>query len=298
MENFNFKWMRKYILEFSLLAVVLIWSSNNAVMKIGISEIGPFTYNGMRLAIASLLCWLWLYKTHTYKKMTWHDLKALILLSLCGFCLTQVCLTYGLSKTTAGNASLASAIMPLAVVLLNRVFKKIPLSKIMAIGIILSFSGVLCIIFSSGKEISFANYHLIGTVVVVLGQFSNAYYTIYAKDLLDNYSSCQIVSYLMTISAVVFFVLGIPEMQSVDFSALPSSAWISVFYSGIFALWFGNIVWVYAVGQIGSTRTALYQYLLPVCALWFAYILLGETLVTAQIIGTVLILAGLIISRK
>ena len=32
-----------------------------------------------------------------------------------------------------------------------------------------------------GKEISFANYHLIGTVVVVLGQFSNAYYTIYAK---------------------------------------------------------------------------------------------------------------------
>lgn len=294
----NFKWIRKYFLELCMLTVVLIWSSNNAVMKIGIEQIGPFTYNAMRLAIASILCWIWLYRTHTYRKMPWQDLKALILLSLFGFCLTQVCLTYGLSKTTAGNASLASAIMPLAVVLLNRIFKKIPLSGIMAVGIVLSFSGVLCIIFSSGKEISFANYHLIGTVAVVLGQFSNAYYTIYAKDLLDRYSSCQIVSYLMTISAIVFFILGIPEMQTVNFDDLSSTAWISVFYSGIFALWLCNIIWVYAVGKIGSTRTALYQYLLPVCALWFAYILLGETLVVWQIIGTVLILAGLIISRK
>ena len=294
----KFEYIRKYFLEISMLFVVLIWSSNNSVIKIGISEIGTFTYNALRLSIASILCWLWLYKTHTYKKMPWHDLKALILLSLCGFCLTQICLTYGLSKTTAGNASLASAIMPLAVVLLNRIFKKIPLSKMMTIGIILSFSGVLSIIFSSNKEISFSNYHLIGTLVVVLGQFSNAYYTIYAKDLLNKYSSCQIVSYLMSISAIVFFILAIPEMQTIDFSSLSNSAWISVFYSGIFALWLCNIIWVYAVGQIGSTRTALYQYLLPVCSLWFAYILLNETLVIGQIIGTILILIGLIISRK
>lgn len=294
----KFEYVRKYFLEISMLVVVLVWSSNNSVMKIGISEIGTFTYNALRLSIASILCWLWLYKTHTYKKMPWHDLKALILLSLCGFCLTQICLTYGLSKTTAGNASLASAIMPLAVVLLNRIFKKIPLSKMMTIGIILSFSGVLSIIFSSNKEISFSNYHLIGTLVVVLGQFSNAYYTIYAKDLLNNYSSCQIVSYLMSISAVVFFILAIPEMRTIDFSSLSNSAWISVFYSGIFALWLCNIIWVYAVGQIGSTRTALYQYLLPVCSLWFAYILLNETLVIGQIVGTILILIGLIISRK
>lgn len=294
----KFEYVRKYFLEISMLVVVLVWSSNNSVMKIGISEIGTFTYNALRLSIASILCWLWLYKTHTYKKMPWHDLKALILLSLCGFCLTQICLTYGLSKTTAGNASLASAIMPLAVVLLNRIFKKIPLSKMMTIGIILSFSGVLSIIFSSNKEISFSNYHLIGTLIVVLGQFSNAYYTIYAKDLLNNYSSCQIVSYLMSISAVVFFILAIPEMRTIDFSSLSNSAWISVFYSGIFALWLCNIIWVYAVGQIGSTRTALYQYLLPVCSLWFAYILLNETLVIGQIVGTILILIGLIISRK
>ena len=294
----KFEYIRKYFLEISMLVVVLIWSSNNSVIKIGISEIGTFTYNVLRLSIASILCWLWLYKTHMYKKMPWHDLKALILLSLCGFCFTQICLTYGLSKTTAGNASLASAIMPLAVVLLNRIFKKIPLSKMMTIGIILSFSGVLSIIFSSNKEISLSNYHLIGTLIVVLGQFSNAYYTIYAKDLLNKYSSCQIVSYLMSISAVVFFILAIPEMQTIDFSSLSNSAWISVFYSGIFALWLCNIIWVYAVGQIGSTRTALYQYLLPVCSLWFAYILLNETLVIGQIVGTILILIGLIISRK
>lgn len=78
-------------------------------MKIGIEEIGPFIYNALRLIIVALLCWLWLYKTHTYRKMPWRDLKYLILLALGGFCLTQVCLTFGLSKTTAGNASLVSS---------------------------------------------------------------------------------------------------------------------------------------------------------------------------------------------
>ena len=150
---------KKYFFEFSILSIILIWSSNNAVMKIGIEEIGPFIYNALRLTIAALLCWLWLYKTHTYRKMPWRDLKYLILLALGGFCLTQVCLTFGLSKTTAGNASLASAIMPLAVALLNKLFKQNPLSKNVILGLIISFVGMMAIIFSSNKEISFANHH-------------------------------------------------------------------------------------------------------------------------------------------
>ena len=66
---------KKYFFEFSILSIILIWSSNNAVMKIGIEEIGPFIYNALRLIIVALLCWLWLYKTHTYRKMPWRDLK-------------------------------------------------------------------------------------------------------------------------------------------------------------------------------------------------------------------------------
>ena len=289
---------KKYFFEFSILSIILIWSSNNAVMKIGIEEIGPFIYNALRLTIAALLCWLWLYKTHTYRKMPWTDLKYLILLALGGFCMTQVCLTFGLSKTTAGNASLASAIMPLAVALLNKLFKQNPLSKNVILGLIISFVGMMAIIFSSNKEISFANHHLIGTLVVVLGQFSNAYYTIYAKDLLNKYSPCQIVSFLMSISAIVFFLLGIPELQFINFETLSNEAWISVVYSGVFALWLGNIVWVWAVGKIGSVRTAIYQYLLPVFSLIFAYILLGETLVLGQVLGTICILVGMILSKK
>ena len=76
--------------------------------------------------------------------------------------------------------------MPLAVALLNKLFKQNPLSKNVILGLIISFVGMMAIIFSSNKEISFANHHLIGTLVVVLGQFSNAYYTIYANIILLN----------------------------------------------------------------------------------------------------------------
>lgn len=102
----------------------------------------------------------------------------------------------------------------------------------------------------------------------------------------------------MSISAIVFFLLGIPELQFINFETLSNEAWISVVYSGVFALWLGNIVWVWAVGKIGSVRTAIYQYLLPVFSLIFAYILLGETLVLGQVLGTICILVGMILSKN
>lgn len=290
--------VKKYFFELSLLAVILAWSSNNPIIKIGIMDMGPFLYNAMRLTLAAILCWAWLFRVKEYKHMSLKDMAYLAFFSLIGFGLNQICLTYGLDKTTAGNASLASALMPLAVILLNRVFKGVVLSIRTLCGILIAFAGVVFIILGSGKSISLDDGNMVGTIVVVLGQFGNAYYTIYAKDLLSKYSSTQIVSYIMVICAIIFWILSFINMDNVDFSSFSSSAWISVVYSGIFALWLGNIIWVRAVGKVGSTRTALYQFLLPIFSLVFAYILLGETLVIGQVIGTIFILIGLVISRK
>ena len=289
---------RKYFFELSLLAIIIVWSSNNSAMKLGIMDMGPYLYNAMRLSLAAVLCWLWLYKLKKYKHMSLQDMAYLAFFSLIGFGLNQICLTYGLDKTTAGNASLASALMPIAVILLNRLFKGEVLPIKTLCGIAIAFFGVIFIILGSGKSISLDDGNMIGTLVVVLGQFGNAYYTIYAKDLLGKYSSEQIVSYIMTICALTFWLLSFMNVDNIDWSKISEGAWISVVYSGIFALWLGNIVWVKAVGKVGSTRTALYQYLLPIFSLVFAYILLGETLVWGQIVGTVCIVAGLIISRR
>lgn len=292
---------KKYFFELTLLVVILIWSSNNSAMKLGIMDMGPYLYNALRLTVATVLCWGWLFYVKEYKHMTLRDMAYLAFFSLIGFGLNQVCLTYGLDKTTAGNASLASALMPLAVILLNRLFKGVVLSKKTLLGIFIAFFGVVFIIVGSGKSISLDDGNMVGTIVVVLGQFGNAYYTIYAKDLLSKYSSTQIVSYIMVICAITFWLLSFANMDSINLDLMMNfseGAWISVVYSGIFALWLGNVVWVKAVGKVGSTRTALYQFLLPIFSLVFAYILLGETLVFGQVIGTICILVGLVMSRR
>ena len=292
---------KKYIFELSLLVVIVIWSSNNSAMKLGIMDMGPYLYNALRLTVAAVLCWAWLFWIKEYKHMSLKDMLYLTFFSLLGFGLNQVCLTYGLDKTTAGNASLASALMPLAVILLNRLFKGVLLSKKTLLGIFIAFFGVVFIIVGSGKSFSLDDGNMIGTIVVVLGQFGNAYYTIYAKDLLSRYSSTQIVSYIMLSCALMFWLLSFVSMDSIDFDLMMNflqGAWISVVYSGIFALWLSNVVWVKAVGKVGSTRTALYQFLLPIFSLVFAYIMLGETLVIGQVIGTICILVGLVMSRR
>jgi drug/metabolite transporter (DMT)-like permease len=68
-------------------------------------------------------------------------------------------------------------------------------------------------------------------------------------------------------------------------------------YAGIFALVIAYLLFYRGVQVLGATRTALYSNLQPVIALAVAWVLLAERPSRWQLAGTVLVLAGLLLSR-
>ena len=276
-----------------LLAITVIWGLNTPVMKIGLMYLSPMVYNACRLVIAAILSLAVLLITKSHKPMPMGDIKKIVAIGIVGYFFNQLFIMFGLLQTTAGNASLILATLPVEVALINKIFKIEAISRRMTAGIIIGLLGVFLVVLGSNKELSFFGPHLIGAILLLLGQFCYGSYTVFIKELNNRYSIYQIVAYVLAINAGLFLVIALPELKSTEWNNISESAVYSILFSSIFALVMANTVWIWVVGRLGSTKASMSRYFCPVVAIAFSWVYLDETFGVIQFAGAVVILLGL-----
>jgi drug/metabolite transporter (DMT)-like permease len=90
---------------------------------------------------------------------------------------------------------------------------------------------------------------------------------------------------------------GLPDALSTDFTRLSPLAWFAVAYAGFISLSVAYLLWYRGVQQIGSARTAVYSNMVPVVALFVAWVWLGERPTLLQAAGAAVILGGVSVAR-
>lgn len=287
-----------FFIEGVLLFVSFVWGINPTIMKIGLIYLPPMPYNAVRMLVALLFSWLILFMSKTYKPFERGDVKLIVLIGAAGFFIFQLAFTFGVQNTTAGNASLVLALVPASVAIINKLFKIEDISLLMIGGIVMSLIGVSLIVVGSGKEISASGNHFFGAFMLLIAQFAYGYYSVFSKPLLSKYSTYQITACMVTVATVLFIMVAIPSLLPIKWNKVPLAAWFSVLYSGIFAICLGNFLWIWAIGKIGSTRTALYNNLSPIFAVATGYFFLAESFGWLQFFGAAIIFSGMYLTRK
>ena len=79
---------------------------------------------------------------------------------------------------------------------------------------------------------------------------------------------------------------------------LPDSAIIALVYLGLIPTGVAFVVRFYLIRQYGYTFIAQVGYLVPVFSVFFGVVLLGEVFTLAMLAGLLLILGGIVLSRK
>lgn len=289
---------RVLLAEAVLLLVGILWGINPPIMKIGLQYLPPQPYNLARLVVASLVSLLALWLSGSYRRPSRRDLWALLRISAFGFFVFQIFISEGLLRTTAGNASFVMCLMPVGVMLLNKMFGLETITKAVLVGICCSISGVALIVVGTGKAFSLADGHLLGALLVFLSQLGYAYYTVFSKELLCRYSTYQLTAGLMLFTTVLLFAATLPDTLAVRWFEVPAVAWGSVLFSGILALCLCNFLWIWGTGVLGTSRVAIFNNVSPIFAVITAYFLLGETFGGLQAIGAVFIFVGVYITRN
>jgi drug/metabolite transporter (DMT)-like permease len=165
-------------------------------------------------------------------------------------------------------------------------------------GIALSIGGVGLVLFGNARNPAEGTSSLVGALLVLCGCLSWAIYTVFLQPYTHRYGGLALSAVTMVSGAVPLVLIGLPDVLRTDLGAMPASAWGAVAYSGILALVVAYYLWYRGVKVLGPTRTAMYSNLQPAIALLVAWVTLGEVPTAFQVVGMLMIGAGVVLTRR
>jgi drug/metabolite transporter (DMT)-like permease len=286
------------LIDLMLLAMVLIWGINFAVVKAALAEMTPLSFNSIRFLLASTLTLLLLRLIEGDVGFARGDGWRLLGLGLIGNTFYQLLFINGIDRTTAGNSALLLATTPIFVSLISAALGVERVGKLAQVGVFFSFAGIFLVIVGSGKELGLAQETIGGDILVLVGAAAWSLYTVLSKPMLSRYSALKLTALAMATGTPFIVLFSIPQLLAQDWGAVSWRGWLGLLFSGSMAIAIAYIIWNSGVSKVGGARTAVYSNLSPVIAAIFAWLTLGEAITAFMVVGAALIFLGIYLTSK
>ena len=231
-------------------------------------------------------------KTNT--RMTHKEWLATISLGLFGYYLSSLFDFIGLQYISAGLERLILFLYPSFVVVINAVFFKQEIKRIHTWALILSYTGI-AIAFFGELQIDTGNPNFYwGSFLIFLCSITYAIYIAGSGNIIPKIGASKFTAYALLSSTSGVFLHYILRGR---FDALQQSMdlwWYGILLA-VIATVLPTFMLSFALKKIGANNVAVISCIGPVSTILQAHFILGEPIFTAQIIGTVLVLAGILL---
>lgn len=273
----------------------VVWGATFISTKVLLEYLSPLQILFSRFLLGYIALWcLYPHRSPKYGR------KAQLLFALAGFLGTFLYFlmeNVALQHTTASNVGVLVSLAPLFTAAVSKLENpKLTLSLQFFVGAVLSFVGVLLIVFGDNMSLVI---NPLGDTLALGAAFVWTLYSIVLNKL-SVYKAPILVSTRTIFGyGLIFIVAGV--LYADDFPGseilLKTEVWSNLIFLGFIACAACYSMWTMAVETIGPDRTALYLYLVPVICLVCSYLILGENLTAWSAAGTFLVLFGLILSQ-
>ena len=292
----RFEEMRRLELaDLMLLVTVVIWSLNFTVTKYALNHgFKPLAYSGVRFAAAAVLFVGVTWARERSFRITRADLLFLAGAALIGIFLNQVTFVYGTKLTTAAIVALIFGTMPILTAIFARLGGIEELHPRFWLAALTCFGGVVLVALGAEGGIS---GDLWGYLLALLGAITWAAYSVAIAPLMRRYTASRLSAYALTIGAIPLLAVGSPQLTSQDYGSLPTLVWVAYAFAVVGPLFVTNLLWFNAIDRVGPSRAALYTNLQPFLGAIFALLILSESMTRLQVVGGLLIAAGIVLSR-
>ena len=283
-----------------LLLTAVMWGTNFSVLKVGLADVSPllFAVGRFVLALAMLLPLAWL--TGSSLRIEPRLWPRLIGVGLLGNSLYMLLFVHGAARTSADNAALILATVPVWVVIITSATGTERVTPRGWCGVGLSLAGVVGIVVGSdaGTDLEFGGPGLVGDLLVLLATWAWSGYSVLVRPLVERCSPVSITVLATAVGTVPLVLLALPLVPLAQILSVPSRGWTTLTISALIGIVLPYLFWNQGIRRLGSARTSLYSYLVPPIALVVAGIWLGETLAPAQLLGAALVLVGVVMARQ
>ncbi|GGP28248.1 DMT family transporter [Silvimonas amylolytica] len=271
----------------------LFWAGNFVAGRFLHGQLSPLTISfGRWLVALACLAPLVIPRWRTVLPQLRPHWRAIVVLGLAGIALCNTLIYRGVTQTSATNAVMLSAFIPMGVLLGGHLFCGLRMTMAQTLGTALSFCGVAFIL-TRGHPASLLQLTLNpGDLWILAAVVCWAAYTLKLRQIPAHIDKTALLFAvigagtlcLLPAVALEWSLRGLPQITPQSGSVL---LFLGVFPS-VLSYQFYNI----AVARLGGARASSFMHLIPPCGTVMSLLLLGEQLHWWHIAGLAVILAG------
>ncbi len=240
-----------------------------------------------RMAIATAIILPFaLYK----KKLKLENIKVLLPMMVCGILFASDIAVWNISiqNSSATQATLLTNLSPIWVGIFSLLFLSFRPRKSFWLGTLIALIGMTVFV---GVD-TILNLQL--DFVFFLGVLSGVLYALYilvSKSVLEKLEVVTFITYSMIFSTIFLFIINVAFGE--QFFGFSNKAWISLFVQGIVCQLIAWLLISYSTQKMRATRVSLSLLSQAIFATILAAIFVNEKITSVQMIGSVIILAGI-----
>lgn len=283
---------------FYLCITALFWGGNSVAGKMAVGHVSPMMLTTLRwvFALIVILVLMTPQIRRDWDKIRKHWLQ-LLAYGAIGFTTFNALLYSALKYTSAINAVILQAGIPMLIFLFNFVLFRTKASIAQVIGFTVTLVGVLVtaahgdVTSLLSLEFNFGDALMIAACIVYAG------YTValrYKPTMhWQSFIAAPAFGALLSAIPLLFWEIGTGTAIVPD-----TTGWIIVLYAAIFPSLMSQVLYVRGVEMIGANRAGLFINAIPVFGTLLSVMLIGETFHLFHLVALLLVLGGIAIAEK
>ena len=284
----------KVLLAFSI--VYFVWGSTYLAIRVGVREIPPFLMAAMRIGFAGAILYLWLRIRGTVAP-TRHEWRSASLLAVLIFVLDYGLLFWAEQHIPSGIAAVMMATIPVFMALCEILFLGTQrLTVRLAFALVVGLGGVAVLV-SHSLNFGETPVNTAGAVALVTAAISWSVGSMLTRKLSLPVSKPMSSATQMLMGGVFLMLVSAAcgELRGLHLQTVSLKAWLCLAYLIVAGSIVAFTAYIWLIHHESPTKVATYAYVNPVVAVVLGYFLAGEAVGPRTLLGTLLVLASVIL---
>ena len=279
----------------SLVAATILWASSFIALKLAFRSYDPMFVIFGRMAVASV-CFLF-FLPGFLKKIDYRkgDIRRIAFMALCEPCLYFIFEAKAIENTTASQAGMICATLPLIMAVAAWIFLKEKISRRMAAGFFLALVGALWLSVSAESSENAPN-PMLGNFLEFLAMVCAVGYITTCKYLTARYSPFFLTALQALVGAVFFLPLALFPTSSFPTQFEPTAT-MAVVYLGAVVTLGAYGCYNFGVSKLPASQATAFINLIPVFTVILGWLILGEKFNSMQYLAAATVFVGVILSQ-
>ncbi len=275
---------------FYLIATLTSWGSLYVASKYVLEIVPSFVLLFLRYFIAVLILF-YVYRKYPKAEIEKKDYKYILLIGFIGYFFAIGFQLLGTHYCSASMASLITSMNPAMIILLAIpiLHEKITLKKAIAVGITLIGTAVIIGDLGTGNTVP-------GVVFSFISMTAWSLTSVIVRFSCQKYDAVSVTIYGMTIGMIFALPAALIEMNMTGFelSKITPVVAVWILYIGVVCTAGGLLFWNKALEALDAATCSLFYPIQPLTSAFLGIMILGEEINLNYIIGSVLIIGGIL----